>query len=52
MEQWRIYRLCKLFGCTPSELDDQPAVLCDWLLAIDDLYAARDVRREQGRRPA
>jgi hypothetical protein len=54
MEQWRIYRLCKLFGCLPAPggLDDQPAELNDWLLAIDDIYRELDARREHRRQGA
>jgi len=37
-EQLRTYRLCKLIGCTPSQLEDEPAATLDWLLAIDDIY--------------
>ncbi|BBB00571.1 hypothetical protein RVR_10570 [Actinacidiphila reveromycinica] len=25
--------------CTPAELDEQPAVRLDWLLAVDDTVA-------------
>jgi hypothetical protein len=34
---WRTYRLCRLLRCTPSELDGQPALLCEWFLQFDKL---------------
>lgn len=34
----RAYRLAKTFGWTLTEIDEQPAVGLDWLLAIDDAY--------------
>ncbi|MFC0438753.1 hypothetical protein [Kutzneria buriramensis] len=54
MEPWRIYRLCRMFGRfpRPGSLDDQPAGLNDWLLAIDDIYRELDARRERARYPA
>lgn len=36
MRKYRIFRLCKLLGCKPSELLDEPAVMLDWMLAIED----------------
>lgn len=33
---WREYRLAKTFGYTPQQIDDQPAIRLDWLIACDD----------------
>lgn len=30
-----MYRLCQIFHCRPSELDEESAADCDWILAID-----------------
>lgn len=38
----RIYRLAKTFGYTPLEIDEQPAAVLDWLLAIDAAYQAAE----------
>jgi len=35
-EELRTYRLCKLLGCLPSQLEEEPGVMLDWILAIDD----------------
>jgi hypothetical protein len=45
MEPWRIYRLCKITHCPMPPLDELPGGLCEWLLAIDDIYEERDARR-------
>jgi hypothetical protein len=34
-----MYRLVKLTHRLPSELDEEPAIGLDWLLAIDDVVA-------------
>lgn len=44
----RVYRLAKTFGWTPLEIDEQPAVTLDWLLAIDDAYAEAAKERNGG----
>lgn len=41
----RDYRLAKTFGWTLLEIDDQPAVGLDWLLAIDDAYQNVEAER-------
>jgi hypothetical protein len=32
--EFRDYQLARTFGWTRQEMDEQPAVWCDWLLAI------------------
>ena len=44
----RTYRLCKLLGCTPSALRDQPAVELDWLLRIDEVITEHEARQAEG----
>lgn len=36
--EFRDYLLAQRFGWTRQEIDDQPAVWLDWLLAIDGKY--------------
>ena len=36
MRKYRIFRLCKLLGCKPSDLLNESAVTLDWMLAIED----------------
>lgn len=38
-DEWRTYRLVKLTSRLPSELDEEPAHVLDWLLAIDGVVA-------------
>jgi hypothetical protein len=41
--EWHYYLLAKKFGWTPMQVDEQPAALLDWLVAIstvDDEIAA------------
>ncbi|MET8624534.1 hypothetical protein ABZW30_12385 [Kitasatospora sp. NPDC004669] len=38
-EEYRIWRLCTLLHCTPSQLDDEAALTLDWLIAVDDTVA-------------
>jgi hypothetical protein len=33
-EQWMYFLLAERFGWTPAQVDEQPAVLIDWLLSI------------------
>jgi hypothetical protein len=43
IHEWQYYLLAKKFGWTPQEVDEQPAYLVDWLIAIgavDDEIAA------------
>ena len=35
-DEWKIYRLCKMLKCLPSELENESAATLDWLLAIDE----------------
>lgn len=53
MRRYRIYRLCKLLGCTPSQLLEESAVDLDWLLAIEDTEnaAAHARSKTAGPRP-
>lgn len=32
--EWQYYLLAKQFGWTPTQVDEQPAYLLDWLMAI------------------
>jgi hypothetical protein len=34
-DEYRTYRLARMFGWTPTQIDEQPAALLDWLLMID-----------------
>lgn len=34
----RDYQLARTFGWSKSEIDDQPAVWLDWMLAIDGVF--------------
>jgi len=60
MRRYRIFRLCKLLGCKPSDLLEESAVDLDWMLAIEDTENAaaharskRSAGRTQSaRRPA
>lgn len=61
MRKYRIFRLCRLLGCRPSELLEESAVTLDWMLAIEDTEnAAAQARSKRstpraagaGRRPA
>ena len=60
MRRYRIFRLCKLLGCKPSDLLEESAVDLDWMLAIEDTENAatharskRSAGRTQAaRRPA
>lgn len=36
--EFRDYLLARTFGWTRHEIDEQPAVWLDWLLAIDGKY--------------
>lgn len=46
--QMRYYRLAKAFGFPPTVVDEQPAVLLDWLLRIDDEIADIEEQRQRG----
>lgn len=37
--EWRTYRLCQLYHCTPVDLDEIPAETNDWMLAMSDTEA-------------
>jgi hypothetical protein len=44
--EWQYYLLAKKFGWTPTQVDEQPAYLVDWLMAIaatDDAVSAERV---------
>jgi hypothetical protein len=32
--EWQYFLLAERFGWTPTQVDEQPAVLVDWLIAI------------------
>lgn len=34
-DEWIYYLCADRFGWTPNEVDEQPAYLLDWLLALD-----------------
>jgi len=38
--EFRLYRLCRIFGWTIEEAWDQPAGLSDWMLALHDAEEA------------
>lgn len=44
--------LAKRFGWTPTEIDLQPAVVCDWLLAIGNMDDEVTADRQQKQREA
>ncbi len=55
MRRYRIFRLCKLLGCKPSDLLDESAVDLDWMLAIEDAEntaAHNRSKRSTGRTPS
>jgi hypothetical protein len=43
----RYYRLAKAFRWPPNVVDEQPAVLLDWLLRIDDEVSDIEERRKR-----
>lgn len=51
MRKYRIYRLCKLLGCRPSELLEESAVTLDWMLAIEDTENAAAQARSKRSTP-
>lgn len=38
--EWEYYLFAKRFGWSPQVVDEQPAALAAWLLAIDDVVKA------------
>jgi hypothetical protein len=44
-EEWRYYVLADRFGWTPTQVDEQPAVLVDWLISISGIV--REVESER-----
>jgi hypothetical protein len=36
-----------MFGCTPSQLDDESAVRLDWLIGIDDAFKAAEAQAHE-----
>lgn len=49
-EELRVWKLCTLLHCRPSQLDDESAVELDWLLAVDD--TVNKARRNREKREA
>lgn len=45
--EFRDYRIARVFGWTRDQIDDQPAVWLDWLLAIDGKW--REAEADAGR---
>ena len=45
--QFRYYLLAERFGWTPTQVDDQPAWLIDWIVAIAGV--AEEVKAEQAK---
>jgi hypothetical protein len=43
--QYRYFLLAERFGWTPSQVDNEPAVMLDWLLAIGNVVD--EVKSEQ-----
>jgi hypothetical protein len=35
--EWHYFLLAERFGWTPSQVDEQPAALLDWLIAIGNI---------------
>ena len=46
--EFRDYQLIKLTGWTFQELDEQSAVRCDWLLAIDAKWREEEGNASRG----
>jgi hypothetical protein len=44
-KQYRYFLLAERFGWTPSQVDNEPAVMLDWLLAIGNVVD--EVKSEQ-----
>jgi hypothetical protein len=44
-DQYRYFLLAERFGWTPSQVDNEPAVMLDWLLAIGNVVD--EVKSEQ-----
>jgi hypothetical protein len=44
-EQYRYFLLAERFGWTPTQVDNEPAVTLDWLLAIGNIVD--EVKAEQ-----
>lgn len=34
---WRSYQACQMYHCSPTELDEVPARIIDWHLAIHNM---------------
>lgn len=47
-ERWRQFSACKMLGCTPTELDAQPASVIDDFLAIETML--HDMQEDEMRR--
>ena len=45
-DEFLYYLAAEKFGWTPSQVDEQPAYLLDWILAIANVH--EEVRAEQG----
>jgi hypothetical protein len=47
----RIYRYCKLFGCSVADYESRPFRETNWLLRIDDTYneAMNEMQQESQR---
>lgn len=37
---WRQYQMCQMLHCTPTQLDDQPAILMDWFWQFQRIESA------------
>jgi len=44
-EQYLYFIAAKEFGWTPNELDEQPAVIVDWLVAIATAHSEAEAER-------
>lgn len=47
--EFRDYQLASRFGWTFSEINDQPAVWLDWLLAIDEKVRRAEADASNGK---
>jgi hypothetical protein len=46
MEEYRLWRLCSLLHCRPSELEEESALELDWLLAVDKIVKEFKAEKE------
>jgi len=47
MEEFRMWRLCTIMHCRPSELENERAIDLDWLLEIDSVWKQFKAEQEK-----